>query len=200
MDGIVTIAVFHIATHRMPHIGRMNTNLVLPARLQFVFHQRMLSSTGDCMEVCHSIFATIVHRRRIGKVCFIVLQPTGNGAIIFLHLSADHSHISTIIHYLVPLMLQDLLCLNVLGIYHQSTGITVETMNHMCMTLLTGCMKIFIKYRLYVQGLMPCCHRQDANILFYHHQVLVLVHYLYITALELVVLFGLADSNLHARL
>ena len=39
---IITIAVFYISTHRMPHIRGMNTYLVLTTSLQTEFYERML--------------------------------------------------------------------------------------------------------------------------------------------------------------
>ena len=42
---IITITILDVTTHRMPHIGRMNTNLILTARFEFELHQRMSRCT-----------------------------------------------------------------------------------------------------------------------------------------------------------
>jgi hypothetical protein len=34
MDRINAIAIFHVATHRMPHVGSVNTYLILTASLK----------------------------------------------------------------------------------------------------------------------------------------------------------------------
>ena len=40
-----TITILDVTTHRMPHISRMNTNLILTARFEFELHQRMSGGT-----------------------------------------------------------------------------------------------------------------------------------------------------------
>ena len=38
---IISIAILHIATHRMVHICRVHANLILAASLKLIFYHRM---------------------------------------------------------------------------------------------------------------------------------------------------------------
>jgi hypothetical protein len=62
VEWVVAIAVFHIATDRMLHVGSMHTYLVLSSCLQLELHQRMILRAVEYVEVCDSIFATVVGR------------------------------------------------------------------------------------------------------------------------------------------
>ena len=59
VQRIVAVAIFRVAAYRMSHVRRVNTNLVLTTRLQLIFHQRVLSSPCQHMEVRHSQLAAI---------------------------------------------------------------------------------------------------------------------------------------------
>ena len=105
VQRIVAVAIFRVAADRMSHVRRVNTNLVLTTRLQLIFHQRVLGSPCQHMEVRHSQLAAIVSRRRVSDVCLVVLQPVTDGAVVVLHLAAHHSHVAAVIHRSVPVML-----------------------------------------------------------------------------------------------
>ena len=60
--GVIAIAIFHIATHRVSHVGSMHTDLVLTSCLQLIFHQRMIGGSVKHMEMGNGIFSTIVDR------------------------------------------------------------------------------------------------------------------------------------------
>ena len=45
MKRVVTITVFGVATDRMTHIGRVDTNLIFTACLQLKFDKRMFGGT-----------------------------------------------------------------------------------------------------------------------------------------------------------
>ena len=63
MHRVVAVSILNIATNWMSHIGGMDANLILPTRLQAVFHERMVCGTVESMEMCYRIFASVIHRR-----------------------------------------------------------------------------------------------------------------------------------------
>ena len=98
-------------------------------------------------------------------------------------------------------MLQNLFCLHILCIDHQSAGVTIQTMNHMSRTLLARLLEIIIQHALHIQRTVTSRHRQDTGILLNHNQPAVFIDNLHIAALEpLLVALRLAHSNLHASL
>ena len=151
MDRVVAVAVFYVATHGMSHVGRVDTNLVLAASLQAILYKRVLGSAVEYMIMRYGILAAIVHGRRVGDVSLVVLKPVGNSSVVVLHLSAHHSHISAVVHYLMPVVLQNLLCVDVLGINHQSACVAVETMHNMCAALLSRLVEIVVEQRLKIK-------------------------------------------------
>ena len=58
--GVVAIAILHISTHRMPHIGGMNAYLVFPTGLKTELHERIIGLRFQCVEMCHGIFPTVI--------------------------------------------------------------------------------------------------------------------------------------------
>ncbi len=72
-DWIIAIAILYVSANRMPHIGRMDTYLILPSGLQTIFHQRMACRAVKDPIVGNGIFSTIVNRRTVCNICFIVL-------------------------------------------------------------------------------------------------------------------------------
>ena len=63
MHRVIAVSILNIATNWMSHIGGMDANLILPARLQAVFHERMVCGTVESMEMCYRIFASVIHLR-----------------------------------------------------------------------------------------------------------------------------------------
>ena len=100
----------------------------------------------------------------------------------------------------MPILLKFQLCCFILGIYHQAACISVQTMNHMSITLLTTLMKIVIKHRLHVKRTVTSCHRKNTNILFNNNKILVFINNLHITILKhSIVLLGSAYTDTHTR-
>ena len=62
---------------------------------------------------------------------------------------------------------------------------------------LTALAKIFVKYRLDIQGAMSCRHGENACFLFHYHKIAILKHNSKVMISELHVLFRLAYLNLH---
>ena len=144
------------------------------------------------------MFSTIIHTGRICDVCLVVLQPALDGSVIFYHLAAQDGNISAVEHNVVPFVLQNLLCVNILCIDHKTRGVSVQTMHHMSPALLTSLVEIVIENTLYIQGRMTSCHRENAGLLLNNYEVLVLIHNADISALEDIVLLGIGNLHLHA--
>ena len=103
------------------------------------------------MIVSDSIFAAIVRITAISNICLIVLQPVGYSSFIFLHLARHQSHIAAVVYVVMPVILQGKFGLLVLGINHQSAGITVESMHHMSLTVLTGFVEVVVEHGLHIE-------------------------------------------------
>ena len=101
----------------------------------------------------------------------------------------------------MPIVLKYLLCFHILGIYHQSTGIAIQTMNDMSSTLLTRLLEIIIKYRFHIKRRVTSSHRENTYSFLNNNQPLVFIYNFNVTALErLLVAFSLAYSHLHSWL
>ena len=160
----------------------------------------MVNSAVHHMKMCHCILPTIVHGRRKSDISLVVLEPVSNGTICLLHLSAQHCHISSVIHYIVPVVLQDLFCFHILGIHHQSAGVSVKSVHHMSPAFLSALLEIIIQHRFHIQRRMPGSHREYAHLLFHHYEPSVFIHNLDKPVLELhLVALRTAHSHLHAR-
>ena len=121
----------------MTHVGGMYASLILSSSLQLELDQGMLGGAAEHMEMADGQLATVVVWRRIGDVGLVVLQPVLYGALVLLHLTAEDGHVATVVDYLMPVVLKNLLGVDVLGIDHQSAGVAVEAMHDMSRTLLT---------------------------------------------------------------
>lgn len=58
--GIVAIAIFHVATNRMPHISTVDTDLVFSACLQTELYEAMTHRASKYMVVGDCVFSSIV--------------------------------------------------------------------------------------------------------------------------------------------
>ena len=153
------------------------------------------------VEMSDSQFATIVVGRRIGHISLIVLQPVLNGAFVLLHLTGQYGDIATVVDHLMPVVLQQLLCIHILGVNHQSRSITVQTMYHMSRAILVRLLEIVVQNSLDIQRRVTCSHRKNADSFLDHYQPTVFIDYLHITASEwLLVTLGLRHGDLHAWL
>ena len=149
----------------------------------------------------NGIFAAIVDRRRIGYVGLIVFQPVLNRTVVLLNLSRANGYIATVVDDIMPVVLEDLLRLHIFCINHQAAGFAVETMHHVCRTLLARLFEIVVEDALHIQRRVSASHRKNALSLLYYDEPTVLIHYLHPTAFEpLLVAFRLAHRNLHAFL
>ena len=101
----------------------------------------------------------------------------------------------------MPVVLEDLLGLDVLGIDHEATGVAVEAVDHVGRTLLARLLEIIVEHGLDVERRVACRHGEDAGILLDDDEPAVFIDNLDIAALErLLVAFGLAHGDLHAWL
>ena len=96
MQRVVAVAVFHVATNWMSHVCRVYTYLVLATGLELILNERVFCGAIEHLEVCDSIFATIVSWRRICDVCLVVLQPVGDCAVVLLHLATHYCDIAAV--------------------------------------------------------------------------------------------------------
>ena len=62
MYWVIAIAVLHIATNRMIHICRMNTNLILPSRFKLELNKTVFRGAVKSTEMCYGIFSSVVNR------------------------------------------------------------------------------------------------------------------------------------------
>ena len=60
--GIVAIAIFHVATNRMPHIRTVDADLVFSACLQTELYKAMIYRASEYMIVGDRVFSSIVFR------------------------------------------------------------------------------------------------------------------------------------------
>ena len=58
------------------------------------------------MEMGNSILAAIIRITAVSNIGLVIFQPVGNGTFIFFHLSGNQSHISTVVHIMMPIILQ----------------------------------------------------------------------------------------------
>ncbi len=201
MQGIVAVAVLDVAANGMTYVGGVHTYLVLPARFEFEFHQGVLRGAVEHVVVGYGILASVVHWRRVGDVGFVVLEPVFYRSALFFHLATHHGNVSAVVHYVVPVVLQSLLCLHVLGVDHQSAGVAVKPVHHVGAALLVRLGEVVVQHRLDVQRGVACRHRQYADVLLDNHYPLVFIHNLHVAALQgILVAFALAHGHIHARL
>ena len=98
----------------------------------------------------------------------------------------------------MPVVLEYLFCLYVLGVYHESTCVAVEAVYNVCAAFLARLQEVVVEHRLHIERRMACCHRQNADILLYNDEPSVFVYNLNVATLELVLLLVTADDNLVA--
>ena len=201
VQRVVAVTVFNVSTYRMSHIGGVNANLVFASRFESILHERVLCGAVENVEVCHCIFPSVIHRRRVGDVGLVVLQPVGYRSPVVHHLPANYCHISAVIDNVVPVVLENLLRLHVLRIHHQSACVAVEPVYHMGATFLATLAEIVVEHALHVQRRVSRSHRENTHVFLHNNEPSVLIYYLHISALESrLVALRLAHGNFHARL
>ena len=85
IQGIVSVAVFHVAANWMPHIGAMHTNLIFTTGLQAKFHKTVFDCSFQRVEMRDGILAAVVDRTGISDISLVVFEPIGNGSAVFFH-------------------------------------------------------------------------------------------------------------------
>lgn len=196
-DRIIAIAVFDVATDRMPHVGGVHAYLVLASRLQFEFHERVLSAAVERIEVGDGQFAVSLPLTAVGDIGPILFEPAGDGALVLLHHAREHCHVAAVIDRVVPVLFQFQLSLLILGIDHQSAGVAVEAVHHVSGTMLSGLLEVFVQHRLDVQRAVTGGHRENPHVFLHHDEIRILVDDLHIMVFKREVAFCLADGNLH---
>ena len=147
------------------------------------------------MIVCYSVFTSVIFRTAIGDEGLVVLQPAFHRAAFIFHPSVQHGHVATIEAKTLPVRLQNLGCLNALGINHQPAGLTVQTMNHMGVTLEVAFLKILVQDSLHAELLGCGGHAQDARLFVHNDDILIFVNNLN----PLVFQFGFTTMLAHAH-
>ncbi len=61
-DRVITVSIFHVATHGCAHISGMNAYLILTSRLKLEFYKRIAMRATKHMEMSDGIFTTVIHR------------------------------------------------------------------------------------------------------------------------------------------
>lgn len=199
-DRIIAIAVFDVATDRMSHVSGVHTYLVLASRLQFEFHERMLSAAVERIEVGDGQFAVSLPLTAVGDIGPVLFEPAGDGALVLLHHAGEHCHVAAVIDRVVPVLFQFQLCFLILGIDHQSAGVAVEAVHHVSGTMLSGLLEVFVQHRLDVQRAVTGGHGEDAYVFLYHDEVGIFVDNLHVMVFKREIALGLTDGNLHPRL
>ena len=150
---------------------------------------------GNC------ILAAIIRITTVSNIGLVIFQPVGNGTFIFFHLSGNQSHISAVVHIMMPIILQSQFRLLILSINHQARSITVKSVYYMRLAVLASLMKIIIKHRFHIQSRMTGCHTQDTNVFLDNNQISVFINNLKVSAFKyLLILLCLAHTHLHTRL
>lgn len=57
---VVAIAIFCVATNRMPDVCRMHPDLILTPGLKLKLNERMIGGTRQYVEMRHGILSTVV--------------------------------------------------------------------------------------------------------------------------------------------
>ena len=112
----------------------------------------MLGGALQSVEMGNGIFAAIISVAGISDISLVILQPVGHSALIFLHFSGNQSHISAVIHIMVPIILQGKLGLLILSVNHQTRSVTIESVHHVSLTVLSGLVEVIIQYGLHIEG------------------------------------------------
>lgn len=199
-DRIIAIAVFDVATDRMPHVGGVHTYLVLAPCLQFEFYERVLSAAVERIEVGDSQLAVALPLTAVGDIGPVLFEPAGDGALVLLHHAGEHCHVAAVINRVVPVLFQFQFCFLILGIDHQAAGVSVEAVHHVGGAMLSGLLEVFVQHRLDVQCAVTSGHGENTYVFLHHDEIRILIDDLHVMVFKSEVAFSLADRNLHPRL
>lgn len=196
-DRIIAIAVFDVAADRMPHVGGVHTYLVLASCLQFELHERMVPAAVERIEVGDSQLAITLPLTAVGNISPVLFEPTGDGALVLLHHAGEHCHVAAVINRVVPVLFQFQFCFLILGIDHQSAGVSVEAVHHVGGAMLSGLLEVFVQHRFDIQRAVTSGHGENTHVFLDHDEIRILIDDLHVMVFKSGVAFGLADRNLH---
>ena len=195
-----SVAILLVAHDGVAQVFHVHTDLVLASRLQQHFHQADAFRGGQRVIVCDGFLAAVVRGAAVGDEGLVVLQPAAHGAAFLLHLSAHHGHVSAVKDDAVPVLLQNALRLLCLGIHHQSAGLAVQAVHHMCRAFEVALLEVLVQDGLHAVLSRCRCHAQDALAFFNDDDVLVLIDDFHKLAVQLRASLVAGHAHHHALL
>ena len=176
-DGVVAVAILDVAADGAAEVLRVDADLVFAPRFEFQFEERIASVGAHGAVVRDGILAAAwVVGRGVGEICLIVFQPTFHRALGLLRLARDEGVVASVGHDVAPVVLQDLLRFERLGIDEQAGGVAVEAMHHVRPLLDVAFVEIIVENSLDAERMVRGGHRKDADALLNNHEVLVFVN------------------------
>ena len=198
-DGVVAVAILDVAADGAAEILRVDADLVFAPRFEFQFEERIVSVGAHGAVVRDGILAAAwVVGRGVGEICLIVFQPTFHRALGLLRLARDEGVIAAVGNDVAPVVLQNLLRFERLGIDKQAGGVAVEAMHHVRPLLDVAFVEIIVENSLDAERMVRGGHRKDADALLNNHEVLVFVNQFHEIAAQLRFGLRLADFHRHA--
>ena len=67
-DGVVTVAIFHVAANGMSHVGCVDSYLVLTTGFKTELHKRLVDGAVEHTIMRDGVFTSIVNRRAEGEI------------------------------------------------------------------------------------------------------------------------------------
>ena len=129
VNGRCAGAVATVAADGALDVGQMHADLVLAAGVELQFQQCAVATGFECGISRHGLFPFF---GIIGGIYFmsrIFGQITANNALWLLRNTLSHSHISTLKHHIIPIMLHCFFGFHAFGKEHQSGSVLVEPMH-----------------------------------------------------------------------
>ena len=197
--GIVAVAVLDVAADGMPEVLHVHADLVLATCVEFEFHKGMLGAYAECAEMGARKLAAVVGGRGIGEEGFVVLEPTLHCAFAFLHLARNEGEVAAVGHNLAPVVLENLLGLNRLGIDEQARRVAVEAVNDMGRDPLVGFPQVVVNDGLDGVGVVRRSHGENAHALFDDDDIGILIDEAHMLVLQRGPGFSLTDFDAVAR-
>ena len=177
VEWVESVAVLVIASHGIAQVLHVDTNLVLPACLEPHLCQGVAPVGCYAAIVRDGFLPAVVCGAAIGDVSFVVLEPGVDGAAFLRHLSAEYGDIASVIDDVVPVFLELLPDVEVLGINHQAACVAVEPVDDVSRAGEVAAAEVLVEDGL--DAVLARCrgHAEDAFGLLDDDEVLVLVDY-----------------------